>query len=289
MDPKGQALLKLLFDEGESICVSNSQKAYRSIPLKQAMDGEITLIAQAEGQSDKICQSSDLILCSINPINGTRHDHNVTAYRTFLIEMDKCTIPEQIGTIKHLKMPWSAQVFSGGKSVHTCIVLSETLADEKTYRNIFQWIFNIATMIDKSCVNPSRMIRIPGAYREPGKKQRLISLKKRVTHKELFDWLNQYEHLRPIGKPKKEIVPGYADYDRLTQWAKNMMTKGINFKHGRNVTWFGLAAKFAEAGFTEEETIQELGKRFVEEHDFKEKEWLMTISSAFKKVYEEGK
>ena len=289
MDPKGQALLKLLFNEGEQICVSNSQKAYRSIPLEQAMEGQLTLMGQAEGQKDNICQSSDLILCSVNPIKGPRLDCNVTAYRTFLIEIDTGSIPVQIATLKHLKMPWSAQIFSGGKSVHTAIILDEDLPNEKTYRNVFQWIFNIATMIDKNCVNPSRMIRIPGAYREPGKKQRLIQLKKRITHKELFGWLNTYEHLRPVGKPKREIVAGQADYDKLSKWAKNMMIRGINFKHGRNITWFGLAAKFAEAGFTEEEAIQELGKRFEEEYDFKEKEWLLTIASAFKKVHDEQK
>jgi hypothetical protein len=101
-----------------------------------------------------------------------------------------------------------------------------------------------------------------------------------------MDWLNQYEHLRPKVKPKKEIPEGHADFSRLSPWARIMLSKGIVFKNGRNQTWFGLAVDCALAGFSEELTIETFMQRFTEESDFKEKELLITIGSAFKYVNE---
>jgi hypothetical protein len=221
----------------------------------------------------------------LNPIKGDRKDANVTAFRSFLIELDVGTIKEQLGTITHLGMPFSAQIFSGNKSVHTTIVLDEDLKDEKTYRTIIEWIFRIVPLVDKNCINPSRCIRIPGAYRKEGK-QRLINIGKRVTHKELFAWLNQYEHLRPQTKKKKEIIPGQANPDRLSPWCQRMLATGMEFKNGRNKGWFSVGVDFAKAGYEEEEAISFLMNYFQEEYDFKEKEFLTSIGSAFKFVRE---
>lgn len=286
MDSTGQSLLKLLFNEGETICVSDNEFGFHSIPLEKALNGKIELISPNEGAGTKYCDSSELIMAAINPINGWRRDNFVTAFRSFLIEIDTGTIKEQLGTLQHLKMPFSAQIFSGNKSVHTVITLDEDLPDEKTYRSIVCWIFNIVTMADEKCKNPSRSIRIPGAYREPGKKQRLIRLNKRISHKELFDWLNKYEHLRPKAREKKIVPIGEYDFSRLSPWARGILIKGIDFRKGRNQAWYALAMDFALAGASEESTIEILGKHFQEEHDFKEKEWLTTIASAFRTVSE---
>jgi len=288
MDPTGQSLLKLLFNEGEEICVSSSQFAYESIPLEKVLNGKITLVSNNESVAPYHCDSSELLLCSINPIKGNRCDNNVTAFRSFLIELDVGDIKTQLGTIEYLKLPFSIQVFSGNRSVHTVITLDEDLKDEKTYRLIGSWIFNIITLADKNCANPSRSVRIPGAYREGTKKQRLIRLNRRITQKELMDWLNKYPHLRPqIKPPRKKVLTGEADFGNLSPWARIMLTKGIDYKdRGRNLTWYSLAMDLALAGFIEDQAIEILGKHFEEERDFKEKEWLTTIGSAFKKVSE---
>lgn len=281
MDLTGQSLLKLLFNEGESVCVSPNKWGYHSIPLSEALNGHIKLVSP--DNSIRSCDSTELILCGINPINGFRRDENVTAFRSYLVELDLGNIKSQLGTISHLKMPFSAQVFSGNKSIHTVICLNEDLKDEKTYRLIGEWIFNIVTLADRNCINPSRSIRIPGAYREPGKKQRLFQLNQRISHEEFFKWLNKYEHLRPIVKEKKIVPLGEGDYSLLSPWARAMLIKGIDYKdRGRNQTWFSLSYDFCKAGFTEEQTIEILEKRFEPEHDFKEKEWLTAINSGFK-------
>ena len=220
MDPKGQSLLNLLFNPGEEVCVSNSQWAYGSIPLETALNGPIELISPNKDISPVHCDSSELLLCSINPIVGFRSDKNVQKFRSYLIEMDEGSLKNQLDYLKYLKMPWSVQVFSGNRSIHTVICLSEDLSDEKTYRSIGDWIFKIVSEADSNCRNASRMVRIPGAYREPGKKQRLISIKDRVSHKELFSWLKKYEHLRPQAKEKKIIVQGNEDFSRLSPWCR---------------------------------------------------------------------
>ena len=287
MDPTGQSLLKLLFNEGETICVSHNEFAFHSIPLENALNGEVELVSPNDKVPIAYRDSSELILASINPINGHRRDSNVTAFRSFLIEMDAGSIKTQLGTIDHLKMPFSAQVFSGNKSVHTVITLSEDLKDEKNYRATAEWIFRIITLADSNCINPSRMVRIPGAYRDNGRKQRLIRIKERISQKELMDWLNKYEHFRPKAREKKIVSTGQADFTRLSPWARIQLTKGIDFANrGRNQTFFGLAYDLALAGFTEEKAIEMLSERFTEERDFKEKELLTTIGSAFKKVSE---
>ncbi len=133
-------------------------------------------------------------------------------------------------------------------------------------------------------------MRIPNAIRpETGKEQKLLYLGERISHKKLFDWLNQYPHLRPQAKEKKIITEGQADFSRLTPWCRKMLKYGIDFKNrGRNQTFFGLAYDLALAGFSEQEAEGLLLQRFTEERDFKEKELLNTIRSAYKTVEEKS-
>ncbi len=286
MDSTGESLLKLLFDPGENISVSNNQFAYHSIPLEKALSGQISLLSTNDFSVTQ-CDSSELILVSINPIEGFRKDSNVSKFRTFLWECDTGSIQEQLNSFKKTGLPISAQVFSGNKSVHAVTVLEDKeLPDEKTYRHLYLWALKILTFCDQNCKNPSRSVRIPGAYREPGKKQRLISLKGRIKLEDFYKWLNQWPQLRPMPKQRKPYN-GEADYSRLSGWAKRMMSSGITFRNGRNQTWFALAVDFALAGFTEDQTIELLSPKFLEEHDFKEKEWLITVGSAFKYVANE--
>ena len=296
MHPDSVKLVKLMFNEDEHICVQNSKFAYRSIPFHTLIsEPKITLIPNDPEQAKKYTRAVDaskLILMSLNPMkeNATRHDSSVASYRSFLIELDVGSIKEQLGTIAHLKMPFSAQTFSGSKSVHTVITLDEDLPNEKAYRAIGEWIFNIVTLADKNCANPTRSVRLPGVYREPGKKQRLIKINRRISHKELMNWLNKYIHLKPSTPKKREVPSDQPDFSRLSIWVKVMMKKGMDFNNrGRNQTWYAVAYDFALAGFSEDQTVEILNQRFEEEPDFREKEFLRTIKSAFEKVTGEKK
>jgi hypothetical protein len=282
MDQTGKDLLNLMFDPGESICVSKTQYASHSISLNSAMDGTVTLLSEDPSLPTRYCDSSELLLVAINPCDGFRKDASVTKFRSFLWEIDVGSIKEQLGTFRHFGIPLSGQIFSGNKSVHAITVLSEPIPDLKTYRYLYQWALNIMTVCDQNCKNPSRSIRIPGAYREPGKKQRLISIGQRIPLSEFMAWLNRYPHLRPVVRSKKERLTGDGDFSRLSSWAQNQLKHGLKITKGRNQFWFGLFCDFALAGYTKEEAISILGSRFIEEFDFKEKEWLIIAQSAFK-------
>ena len=291
MDSTGRALLNLLFKEGEHICVANDHFACKSLPLQSVLENDwVTLVSnrkEEEQVPDKEVHTQDLILVSVNPMkpDSKRLDTNASAFRTFLVEIDTGTLKEQINTIEHIKMPFSAQIFSGGKSIHTVITLDEDLPNERAYRYIAKWIFNIISSADPNCVNPSRCVRIPGAYRN-GKKQRLRVIKGPVNLKDLKDWLNKYQSFRPVVKSPKPMLTGEFSAAKLSKWVFYNLKKGIDFKKGRSNTWFALAVDFAKAGYSEDKTIDVLQEHFQEEHDFKEKEWLRTIASAFNYVRE---
>lgn len=289
MHEDGQQILELMFQSGETICVSNSKFGYHSIPLEKALDGPLALIPPlVEGKTIEEqlvhCDSADLTLVALNPIEGYRRDANVKKYRNFLIELDVGTTDEQMEYIRRSGLPYSAMIFSGNKSIHTLISLTKDLPDEKTYRAIATWILSILPLADQNIKNPSRSIRIPGAEREIGKFQQLYEFKGKVELKALTAWLNKY----PDSKPKerrKPRVSGEEDIDMLKKpW---VVEKLDNAKAGfpgigRNQGWFQLASNFRNAGFSEERTIEILEKYFEEEHDFKEKEFLNSISQAFK-------
>lgn len=275
-----------MFDTDESICISDSQFSHHSLPLETVLNEKITLISPNPSIPIREVDSKNIILVALNPIDGFRNDKNCYKFRNFLIELDSYERDLQIGYIKKLCIPYSALVWSGSKSTHVLISLDEPLSNEKIYRSVYKWMLNIASLSDQALGNPSRCIRLSGAIRpETGREQELIELKERISQKDLTDWLNKYEHLRPKAREKKEISDN-GDYSRLSPWARGMLKNGIVFKNGRNQTWFGLAVDFALAGFSEEEAVKVLGRRFVEEHDFKEKEFLITIASAFKYVSE---
>lgn len=282
MDPKTQDFFKLLFNANEKICVQDSKFATHAVPLEEVLSGKVTLIPKDPERFPKVVDSDKLVLVALNPAEGLRCDENIAKYRSFLIELDVGSILEQINTVRHLKMPFTAQVFSGNKSVHTVITLDEDLKNEAQYRLIAKWIFAIITTADDKCGNPSRCVRIPEVYREPGKKQRLIRLKERVSHKELFSWLNKWPHLAPKPKVKKIIPEGEGDYNKLSTWAKYQIKNGVKPTAGRNQHWYGLFYDFALAGYSQDEAISVLAPLFVEERDFTEREWLTIAKSAFK-------
>ena len=275
-----------MFNENETICLSDSQFSSHSVPLEEALSDTVTLISPNENVVQKTIGTDKLILVALNPIKGYRNDKNCYKFRNFLIELDTYERSLQIGYLKKLGIPYSAMVWSGSKSTHTLVSLSEDLPDEKTYRYLYQWMLNIASLSDQALGNPSRSIRCAGAIRpETGKEQELIELKERVSLETLMVWLNQYQHLRPVAKEKRAISTGEPNLDLLSPWARRMLVKGVDFdKRGRNQTWYALAMDLAKAGYSEDQAIEVLCARFTEERDFKEKELLNTIKSAFNRV-----
>jgi len=280
MNETGKQLFNLMFRPGETICVSSNKYGYHSIPLENAINGPVTLLPPTDKSETIYPKPEELILVALNPINGFRQDVNCTTFRNFLVEMDYGPLPEQLSYIKKLGMPYSAIVFSGNKSLHFLISLDTDLPNEKIYRAFSEWILNIITLADQNTKNPSRSIRIPGAYREPGKLQTLNELKGPVKIEELTKWLRWH----PGEKPKEKqvhIISGEPDFTRIKGWVTKALKEGIK-PPNRNKQWFCIAIEFALTGYTDDYTVEQLRQYYSPDRDFKEKEWETTVRSAFK-------
>jgi aryl-alcohol dehydrogenase-like predicted oxidoreductase len=79
--------LDLLFENGEEICISPSKYAFASVP-KESLSSDMSLVSQSVNRDIFYISEDDINLVSINPIKGDRLDSNVTAYRSFLVELD---------------------------------------------------------------------------------------------------------------------------------------------------------------------------------------------------------
>jgi len=276
-----QAILDLMFEPDQEVCVSNTQWAYHSIPQTSILSGEVTLVSPNQKVGIQKVKTEELTLLCINAAKGFRKDGNITSCRTFLFELDVGSLKSQIDYVKTLNLPTSASIYSGNKSIHFLVVLEEPL-DLATYRKIYQWALNIGTLFDQNCKNPSRSVRIPGVIRsDTGKKQTLIELKSRVKLENFMTWLNKYPHLRPKEREERKSLTSENSYDNLSEWFKKQLRDGIDFSGGRNKTWFNLACDLAKSRYSELEALEILEQYFVEENSFKYREFETTIKSAF--------
>jgi hypothetical protein len=284
-----KAILTLMFEPEEEVCVSNSQWAYHSMPQATILSGEVPLVSPNQKVSIQRVKTDQLTLLCINPVVGFRKDSTVTSHRNFLFELDIGSLSSQMRYMRDLGMSYSASIFSGNKSIHFLVCLDQGL-DVKTYRQLYNWALNIGTLFDQNCKNPSRCIRIPGAVRpDTDREQRLIELKSRVKLEDFMAWLNKYEHLRPKEREPKNNLTFEKDYDRLSIWLRRSLRENdLDFSKGRNKFWYAAFYDFAKAGYSQEEAEAILESFFQEEHDFKTKEWLSCSKSAYDHVLNKG-
>jgi len=292
MDETGKKLLRLMFREDETVCLSPNQWGYHSVPFSNAIGDEITLVPTPEScvkrnvvweESFEKIETSKLLLCALNPIKGFRVDQNCTAFRNFLVEIDVSTTEHQISYLKTIGIPYSALVFSGNKSVHCLVSLATDLPDEKIWRKVAEWILNICTIADQQTKNPSRSIRIPGAEREPGKLQTLLEFKGPVKLEDMAAWLNMHPEAKPKERERKPRT-GDLDLDNLPNWVADRLVNGLDPTKGRSNQWYAISVAFALQNFSESDTIEILSGYFSPDRDFKEREWLTTIKSGFDAV-----
>jgi len=293
MHDSGTLLLNLMFREGETICISPNKYGYHSIPLATAFEQEVRLLNTKFRDSKPMEEciekypSDEFRLVGLNPINGWHDDASCYKFRNFLIEMDYGPLPDQLAYIKKLAMPYSAVVFSGGKSLHFLVSLAEDLPDEKTWRKVSEWILSIVTLADQNTKNPSRRIRVPGAVRDESR-QVLVELVGPVSNQTLGAWLKQYPHLMPK-EPEKKPITGNKRFPTMKKWMIKALHGEFPADKGRNKTWFAIACEFVLAGYDEDDTIDILQDFFTPDRDFKEREWKTTIKSAFKYMHENRK
>jgi len=300
MTDEQHAFLKLFFEEGEAVCVSHNKLAWHAVPLRNLYEERITLVSPNEDIDDVRITPSMINMVAINPMTpgDRRTDENVTSYRSFLVEVDDGKLSEQMGYVRSTDMPWSACVFSGGKSLHFGIVLDEPLPSLTMYRHISRWILNIMEKADPLTLNPSRSIRFPGNKRrvyghglaapEERKEQRLVEIRHRVSQAELFSWLSGHKDKRPRVRRKKKISSTPPSFKKLPKWVRQELKEGVpgSKRGGRNKTWYSIAFEFAQQGFDIDDTFEILEDYFLEEHDFQQREWEYTVARGVKDALE---
>lgn len=285
MNPDAFRLFNLLFDEGETVCVSPDQYGYESVKQDDLISKMVELTSNVK-KTVKNIPTKDLRLVAINPIFGIRDDSNCTAYRNFLVEIDDGSLASQKEYADGLGLPYSAAVFSGNKSIHFAISLTESLPSIEIYRFYANWILKVVDKADQNTKNPSRSIRIAGAIRE-GKEQKIIQVGERISLERLQSWLSKYEKLRPKLARESVWVPNeQVDiYSISPKYRKQFESGRIDFSEGRNNTWFKIGIEFGLKGFPKETMVYYLRYHFKEDPDFNTKEWEVAIDSGWRKGF----
>lgn len=289
MEDKTKKFLEILFNKNEEICVSPNQYSTHSVKLDSLNN---TIINTKGKKNDKEVdisfQTEKIQLIAINPISGFRNDANVNSYRNFLIEMDTGSLEEQMNYVNSLNMPISACIFSGNKSLHFIISLQKDLLNKDAYSYAYKWILNILDKADKQVCTPSRGVRYPGNFRkETNKRQDAILLNDRVDNTIFYSWLQSHQDKKPAPRIVRDVnPPTEPSFEALSDKIKNQLVDNkIDFSEGRNTTWFKIALEFAKSGFSEENTTDILSRYYSEENDFKNREWLTCIKSAFRRIH----
>lgn len=133
-------------------------------------------------------------LC-FNALSGPRCNSNVTKLRTILIESDKNELDSQLEWLASCKLPYSAVLFSGNKSLHIFISLTEPIKTISKYKKLVDSLYAAITdssniRLDESCKTPSQLSRYPNAVRsDTGEQQTLLVVKDRVKISELQAWI----------------------------------------------------------------------------------------------------
>lgn len=284
-----ELFLDLFFNKGEEICVSPNQFGYYSVAQEDLSQDSFVIVSCGEKMYTNEISLKDINLCSINPVKGARRDENVTAHRSFLVEIDFGSLAEQKTYIDAIEMPYSICTFSGNKSLHYGIVLSEDLSPS-VWRNTAEWILAIVNKADQQTKNPTRCIRFPENVRKDGKqlKQSLVDYKGRISPEDLFIWLSRWPEKNPAlkKKPKKTVVIQVGDLN-VPEWVINKIKSGFD-EGGRNKGWFSVSVGLAKLGWSEDNIIDALSNFFIEDRDFKEKEWTESIKSGCKFVERNG-
>lgn len=119
-----------------------------------------------------------------------RNDLNVSVFRNFLFEIDSKSLEEQESIVSKLtaKFPIRTVTYSGGKSYHLIISLTDSLPfmpqteqGVQGYKDLWTHLchrletyLSEPNLFDRSTKNPSRLSRIPNGTRENGVKQNLV-------------------------------------------------------------------------------------------------------------------
>lgn len=243
-----------LFDTNEGMCFSDTPKGTRV--RTYIIPAAFVSINPLHPYEDKN-PTEDYHSAKI----GRRADHNVSAYRNILIEMDKTPLEEQVQHMRTIELPFSTQVFSGNKSYHFIISLETPLQTRKEYNRLVARVYKAVgdDKVDQACKNPSRFTRAPGYIRtDTTKAQELVAVNGRISNERLEQWLVS-RGVEPIVDSEWEDITftrRAKDISSLAGSTRNFLSMGA--ESNWNVALFKASADLCRHGWSEDEAREML-------------------------------
>ena len=231
--------LSVLFDPNEPIWAGSGyyiedENRY-GVPKMTSMTQE-EAIASFEHQAAP--NGTFLCINTAKELGQNRAAVNVSAYRNFLVEFDDLPLVDQYPAMDAAGLPYSAVLWSGGKSFHFIISLEEPLGTRELYKQYFERLMICSRCLaDSKNKDVSRLSRFPNAARNrqdaTRATQQVCDIRGRVKRDELINILfspaiNQlYAATHPIATPrvKKTMPKTNISLSELNQLIANVFTK----------------------------------------------------------------
>jgi len=187
-------------------------------PHEKIAFGKDNSYANKPRSHQEFIDSVDAEKFCINPVWDRRLTESVSK-TSLLFECDdeNLTIDEQERLFLESGLPFSTMVSSGSKSIHVILRFTMYFQDKQWSES---WWYAIARVLEKKGIIADRrarlvtqLSRVPGTIRSnTGKEQTLITIRERVSHSEVLEWLQKNEEY-PI-KPKEVVIVDRTDINR---------------------------------------------------------------------------
>ena len=184
LEDGARALLRTAFQEGEGVRIVQGRKGEdgkdhpKDAGVTFSREDWLRRLDEHGGNPNGFLRSTERtgLYITVNPlkVGGTR-DADVTSYRHALLEFDDIDVREQWHLIRESKVPCTAVMTSGGRSVHAWVKLDAKDLAEFEQRVRMLWAHFEPYGIDQSNRNPSRLSRLPNCVRFENR-QELLAL-----------------------------------------------------------------------------------------------------------------
>jgi len=211
MEDATRQLLMAAFREGEGIGIAQEVLGPdgKGQPKDQGptLSREVWLqkLNERSGDPNRIWSTSDRTgaYIRINPLRiGGATDADVTAFRHVLIEFDSLDLDQQWNHIEQSRIPCTAVIYSGGRSLHAWVRVDAKDREEYEARRIQLYDY-FGKDVDPKNKNPSRLSRLPGMVRG-GNQQTLLALN--IGAKEWEDWSHSSGKGLPVIRDAAEMI-----------------------------------------------------------------------------------
>lgn len=169
---------ELLFDDADKVVIGKTLFDLSFVSRPSFVGPEFFAVNSVHGKIDYGYQKKE----EYDEYTPRRADINVSEFRNFMFEMDNLQLADQLIILENCGIPWTAITFSGSKSFHAILSLSEPLHGAHTqdgidnykqiWRQLEAQIVRTARkygyqgqIVDPTSKNPSRFTRYPESER----------------------------------------------------------------------------------------------------------------------------